>query len=99
METINDLQIEVTQIVVKKHSLLNRRDIFEFKRRLFISHIVSITEENYLVNNNYSKCSCIITSDEEIKVKEPYNELAELHSAWFKESVESSEAHDKQINN
>ena len=52
METINDLQIEVTQIVIKRNSLLNRRDIFEFKRRLFVSHIVSVTEENYLVNNN-----------------------------------------------
>jgi len=92
METINDLQIEVTQIVIKRNSLLNRRDIFEFKRRLFVSHIVSVTEENYLVNNNYSKCTGILLSDEILKVKEPYSEIAELHSQWFKESLESSES-------
>lgn len=92
MELINDIQIEVTQVVIKKNNLLGVRHINFFKRTVFISKIVSVSEENYLVENKYSKCSAIFLVDEGwIKIKEPYQELASLHSEWFNENVNKSE--------
>ena len=88
MEAIYDLQVEVTQIIIKKNNLLNRRDINFFKRTVFISKIQSVSEENYLVENNYTKCSAIHLIDEGwIKIREPYKEIATLHSEWFYENV------------
>jgi len=92
MEIINDIQIEVTQVIIKKNNLLNRRDICLFKRTIFISKIVSVSEETYLVENNYVKCSALYIDDEGwIKIKENYTEISQLHSKWFDETVKKSE--------
>jgi hypothetical protein len=92
MELINEIQIEVTQVIIKKNNLLNRRDICLFKRTIFISKILSVSEENYLVENNYAKCSAIHLFDEGwIKIKEPYQELATMHSEWFNANINKSE--------
>lgn len=92
MEPINDLQIEVTQIVIKRNSLLNMRRVFKFKTRVFIANIDRPSEEVYLAENNYITCGCLIMKDGEvIKTVESYKELSELHSQWFKESIEQAE--------
>ena len=59
MELINDIQIEVTEIRIKIQPIILKRKVCEFKRRIFVSDIKSISEENYLVENNYTKCSGI----------------------------------------
>lgn len=92
MKVINDIQLEVTQIIIKKNDLLGRRDICLFKRRLFISKIIDISEETYLVENNYMKCSALYVEHEGwIKVKDNYTELSEFHSDWFDRSVKAME--------
>lgn len=89
MELINGIQIEVTQIQIKKNQLLNDRNVFPFKRVIFMSQIVSVKEDNYLVNNNYAKCSTLILDTNEwVKVKEPYNELNALYIQWWKDATE-----------
>lgn len=89
MEAINDLQIEVTQIVIRKNLLLNTRRVFKFKTSVFIADIARPSEEVYLAENNYITCGCLIMKDGEIiKTVEPYRELAEIHSEWFKRSVD-----------
>ena len=90
MELINDIQIEVTEIRIKIQPIILKRKVCEFKRRVFVSDIKSISEENYLVENNYTKCSGIFIQEEGwIKVKEPYNELTDIHSEWWKRSVDA----------
>ncbi len=92
MEIINDIQIEVSQVIIKKNNLLNRRDICFFKRTIFISKILSVSEETYLVENNYVKCSALYLDDEGwIKIKENYQEIASLHSKWYDANVKESE--------
>ena len=92
MRVINDIQLEVTQIIIKKNNLLGRRDICSFKRTIFITKILSVSEETYLVENNYMKCSALYMDDEGwIKVKDNYTELSEMHSDWFDRSVKASE--------
>jgi len=92
MRVINDIQLEVTQIIIKKNNLLGRRDICSFKRTIFITKILSVSEETYLVENNYVKCSALYMDDEGwIKVKDSYIELSEMHSDWFDRSVKASE--------
>ena len=92
MKVINDIQLEVTQIIIKKNNLLGRRDICPFKRIVFISKILSVSEETYLVENNYVKCSALYLDDEGwIKVKDNYTELSEFQSEWFDRSVKASE--------
>ncbi len=93
METINDIQIEVTQIVPRKNNVLGERRVFKFKRRIFIANIDSPTEECYLKEHNYITCGALIMKDGEvIKTMELYPELAEIHSRWFKESLDASES-------
>jgi len=92
MKVINDIQLEVTQIIIKKNNLLGRRDICPFKRTIFITKILSVSEETYLVENNYVRCSALYMDDEGwIKVKENYSELSEMHSDWFDRSVKANE--------
>ena len=92
MKVINDIQLEITQIIIKKNNLLSRRDICLFKRIIFITKILSVSEETYLVENNYVKCSALYLDDEGwIKVKENYTEISEMHSDWFDRSVKESE--------
>ena len=92
MELINGIQIEVTQIVIKRNSLLNKRFICEFKRRLFIGDILSVSEESYLVESYYKDCSGLYVETEGwIKVKEPFNEIAPLHSEWWRVKTEGGE--------
>jgi hypothetical protein len=92
MKVINDIQLEVTQIIIKKNNLLGRRDICSFKRTIFITKILSVSEETYLVENNYKGCSALYLDDEGwIKVKDSYTELSEIHSDWFDRSVKASE--------
>ena len=91
MELINDIQIEVTEIVIKKVQLLDKRTVFFFKHRVFVGDILRVSEESYLVENNFSKCSAIYLEGEGwIKIKEPYIEISELHSDWWKRKVETT---------
>ena len=84
MELINGIQIEVTEITIKKNNLLNRRDIFKFKRLLFIGDVLAVSEENYLVTSNYVNCSALFIENEGwIKVVEPFEDLKEIHSKWW----------------
>ena len=90
MELINEIQIEVTEIRIKIQPIILKRKVCEFKRRVFVSDIKSISEENYLVENNYTKCSGIFIQEEGwIKVKESFAELSEIHSEWWKRSVDA----------
>ena len=92
MELINDIQIEVTQMVIRTNSLLGKRRIFEFKRLIFMANIDEVGEEAYLVENNYNTCGVLmLKSGEWIKVKESYEELKSIHTAWWKRSAEESE--------
>jgi hypothetical protein len=92
MRVINDIQLEITQIIIKKNNLLSRRDICLFKRIIFITKILSVSEETYLVENNYVKCSALYLDDEGwIKVKDNYTDLSEMHSDWFDRSVKANE--------
>jgi len=92
MELINDIQIEVTEIRIKVQPIVLKRVICHFKRMIFLSDIKSVSEENYLVENYYTKCSGLYITDEGwIKVKEPYNELQSIHSDWWDRSVKSLE--------
>ena len=92
MELINDIQIEVTQIIIRNNTLLNKRRIFEFKRLVFISHIDEVGEEAYLVENNYTSCGVIMMKSAEwIKTKESYSELKKLHTDWWARAVEKEE--------
>lgn len=83
MRLINDIQIEVTQIVILKNELLNKRYINTFNRTIFIAEIKSIMEHKYLVENNYSTCSMIILDDEFFKVKDDYKELFDAWTNWW----------------
>ena len=83
MNVINDIQVEVTQIVILKNELLNKRNVFAFKRTLFIAEIKRIMEHKYLVENNYSSCSMIVLEDEIFKVKDDYIELQKLWVDWW----------------
>lgn len=91
MELINGIQIEVTEITIKKQSLLNKRSVFFFKRKVFLGDIKGVSEENYLVENNYSKCTALNIEDEGwVKIREPYDEICAVHSEWWR--VKTSEA-------
>ena len=91
MELINDIQIEVTEIVIKKVQILDKRTVFFFKRRIFVGDILGVSEESYLVENNFSKCSALYVENEGwIKVRDLYTELSELHSDWWRLKVEES---------
>lgn len=85
MELINGIQIEVTEIRTKKHSLLDKRNVFFFKRTIFLAHIRGVAEENYLVENNYSRCASLYVEDEGwIKIRESFDEVSKIHSDWWK---------------
>lgn len=91
MELINGIQIEVTEITIKKQSLLNKRSVFFFKRKVFLGDIKGVSEENYLVENNYSKCTALNIEDEGwVKIREPYDEVCAVHSEWWR--LKTSEA-------
>lgn len=83
MRVINDIQIEVSEIIILKNTLLNKRNVFTLKRTLFIAEIKSIMEHKYLVENNYASCSMIILEDEFFKVKDDYSELLTCWTDWW----------------
>ena len=88
MDLINDIQIEVTEIVIKKVQILDKRTVFFFKRRIFMADVLGVSEETYLVENNFSKCCALYIENEGwIKVRESYLELSELHSEWWRLKV------------
>ena len=92
MELINDIQIEVTEIVIKKVQILDKRTVFFFKRRIFMGEIQGVSEESYLVENNFSKCAALYVDNEGwIKVRESFTELAELHSEWWQRKTSTPE--------
>lgn len=85
MRVVDDYRIEVTAIVIRTNSLLNKRIIDNFKRTIFVAHIKDVCEYSYLVENNYVKCSAIVMENGEwIKVKDDYNELNSSISEWYK---------------
>lgn len=89
MELINGIQLPVTQIRIKKNQLLGKRTAFDFKRTLFMSQIVSVTEDNYLVNSNYTACTALILDTNEwVKIKEPFEIVNKLHIDWWKNATE-----------
>lgn len=91
MELINGIQIEVTEITIKKQSLLNKRNVFFFKRRIFLADIKGVSEENYLVENNYSRCASLYIEDEGwIKIREPFDEVSAIHSEWWRAKTSES---------
>lgn len=84
MELINDIEIEVTQISIRLQKIVDKRRIFYFKRLILMDDVESISEEAYLVENNYASCGCIILkSGEWLKTKEPYEELKKIYSEWM----------------
>lgn len=84
MELINDIQLEVTQVTIRKNNLLNQRRIFFHKRLVFMGNVDSVGEDSYLIENNYVKCGVLMmASGEWIKVKESYDELKNVHSTWW----------------
>jgi hypothetical protein len=89
MELINDIQLEVTTITIRKNALLNKRRIFFHNRMVFMANIEDIGEESYLHENNYISCGVLMMkSGEWIKVKETYEDLKKIHSEWYKQAVE-----------
>ena len=85
MKVISEYQIEVNQIVIRTHSLLNKRIVDSFARAMFLVDIEDVGEYSYLVENNYVKCAVVIKkSGEWVKVKEDYNELKEVLKNWYK---------------
>jgi hypothetical protein len=90
MELINGIQIEVTQIQIKKNQLLGKRSIFKFKRLIFVSSILSIKQDNYMVNQNYADCTTLILNTNEwVKVIEPYEDINPIYVKWWKEASEN----------
>jgi len=91
MIIINNLQIEITQIIVRTNNLLNKRIIDNFKRRLWIENISDTSEYSYRVEANYVKCGCLIMGDgERILTKESYEELAECLNEIYVNNIEKN---------
>jgi len=89
MELINGIQIEVTQIQIKKNQLLNKRSIFKFKRLIFVSSILSIKQDNYMVNQNYADCTTLVLDTNEwVKVVESYEDINPIFIQWWKDATE-----------
>jgi hypothetical protein len=89
MELINGIQIEVTQIQIKKNQLLNKRSIFKFKRLIFVSSILSIKQDNYMVNQNYADCTTLVLDTNEwVKVSESYEDINPIFIQWWKDATE-----------
>lgn len=92
MRVVDDYRIEVTAIVIRTNSLLNKRIIDNFKRTIFIAHIKDVCEYSYLVENNYVKCSALVMENEEwIKVKDDYNELNTAITEWYKHNEKTKD--------
>lgn len=89
MELINDIQIEVSEVVVKNFSILGNRNVFFFKRLLFMGDIKEISEDAYLDSENkIKKCRRLIFDNGTyIKVSDKYEDLKELHSDWWNRKV------------
>ena len=86
MRIIGEYQLEVSQIVIRVNSLLNKRIIDFFARAVFFAEIKSVGEYSYLVENNYVKCAILILdSGEWVKIKEDYNEVNNAVSNWYKQ--------------
>lgn len=84
MELINDIQLEVTQIIIKKNSLMNKRNVFKFKRVVFMANIESVGEDNYKVDSNYTACGLLLMKDGEwIKTKESFEEIKAIYCDWY----------------
>ena len=97
MRLINNLQLEFTQIIIRTNSLLNKRQIEELRRRVWIEEIKDTCEYSYRVEVNYVKCGCLIMeSGEWIKTKESYDELNEVLEKYYKANIERN---DKTNNN
>lgn len=97
MDLINDIQIEVTQVTIRKNNLLNQRRIFFHKRLVFMGNVEAVGEESYMVENNYVKCGVLMMmSGEWIKVKESYEELKKAHSDWWNAKSKEDDNTDKQ---
>ncbi len=83
MLAVGKYQLEVTQIVIRKNELMNKRFIDTFKRTVFINEIESVSEYTYRVEQNYNQCSVLIMrSGEWIKVKDDYLELRNFINEW-----------------
>jgi hypothetical protein len=92
MEIINDIQIEVTQIIIFKHSLMNKREVFSLKRLLFLANIDDVLEYKYLTNNSFMNCSAIVMkSGEWIKCKEDYSDLKDVIKLWYEKANENKD--------
>lgn len=93
MKLINNLQVEVTQIVVRTNELLNKRIIDFFKRRVWIENIADTSEYSYRAEVYYIGCGCLIMNDGEIiKTKESYEELSETLNKVYLENIQRNEA-------
>ena len=91
MKIINNIQIEVNQIVVRTNSLLNKRFVDFFKRRLWIENISDTSEYSYRVEQYYSSCGCLIMNDgERILTKESYEELSESLNLIYLKNIEKN---------
>lgn len=88
MKLIGEYQIEVTQIVIRNNSLMNKRVIDFFARTIFFAEIKSVGQYSYRVNNNYAECSVVILdSGEWVKIKEDYNEVNNSVTNWYKDNT------------
>lgn len=84
MKLVGEYQLEVTQIVIRKNALLNKRIIDTFARTIFFADIEDTGEYSYRVENNYVKCGLIIKKNGEwINVKETKEELQEAVKNWY----------------
>lgn len=93
MKVVNDLQLEITQIIIRTNTLLNKRQIDQMRRRVWIEEIKDTAEYSYRVDANYVKCGCLIMeSGERIKTKEGYDELNECLEKIYAKNIERNNA-------
>ena len=91
MNVIGNIQVEVTQIVVRTNNLLNKRKIDNFRRRVWIENILDTSEYSYRVEANYLECGCLIMdSGERILTKESYEELSECLTNIYIKNIEKA---------
>lgn len=93
MKVINGIQLEITQIIIRVNSLMNKRQIEELKRRVWIEQIKDTCEYSYRVEVNYVKCGCLIMENNEwIKTKESYEELNDTLEKIYLNNIKSNNA-------
>jgi len=90
-----DLQIEVTEIVIRKNEVLGKRRIDFFKRLLFFSNIEDVMEYSYQHEHYYNSCSGImLKSGQFLKVKENYEDIKEKLVKWYELANIKEQAHE-----